>query len=93
MEEINKLYGQIAEHKLYLQSTDYQRLKAAECNYTVPQDVIEKSQFTRQEIDRLRDEIQIIEENLTNEEFVEYNQFVEDVKLKVKQELDADELA
>ena len=28
----------------------------------------------------------------TNEEFVEYNEFVEDVKLKVKQELDADNL-
>ena len=67
MEEINKLYAQIAEHKLYLTSTDYHRLKAAEGSYTVPADVIEQSQFARQEIDRLRDEIIKLEQNLTQD--------------------------
>lgn len=68
MEEINKLYGQIAEHKQYLQSTDYHRLKAAEGNYTVPAEIIELSNFARSEIDRLMQEIKALdEEKLTTE--------------------------
>lgn len=65
MNTINELYAQIAEHKLYLQSTDYHRLKAAEGGYNVPQDVIEQSQHARDEIDRLRLEIETLiqEEN------------------------------
>lgn len=61
MEEINKLYAKIAEHKQYLQSTDYHRLKAAEGNYTIPAEIIEQSQFARQEIDRLIQEIEEME--------------------------------
>lgn len=62
MEEINKLYAKIAEHKQYLQSTDYHRLKASEGNYIIPAEIIEKSNFARQEIDRLKESIKILED-------------------------------
>lgn len=62
MEEINKLYAKIAEHKQYLQSTDYHRLKAAEGGYVVPESIVEQSQHARSEIDRLRLEINELEE-------------------------------
>lgn len=67
MEEINKLYAKIAEHKQYLQSTDYHRLKAAEGNYTVPAEIIELSNFARSEIDRLMQKIKALEEAATEQ--------------------------
>lgn len=70
MEEINKLYAQIAEYKQYLQSTDYHRLKAAEGNYTVPAEIIEQSNFARSEIDRLMQEIKILEEQPEQAEII-----------------------
>lgn len=70
MEKINKLYAQIAEHKQYLQSTDYHRLKAAEGNYTIPAKIIELSNFARSEIDRLMQEIKILEEQPEQDEII-----------------------
>lgn len=71
MEEINKLYAKIAEHKQYLQSTDYHRLKAAEGGYVVPESIVEQSQHARSEIDRLRAEIATLEQELEDEQSYE----------------------
>ena len=58
MKEINKKYAEINELKALLASTDYQIIKDAEGDYSVPQEIIDERQDARAEINRLEAEIE-----------------------------------
>ena len=54
MDEINKLQGQILEHKAYLYETDWVVSRYAETGEAIPEDVKLKRAECRVKIDELR---------------------------------------
>ena len=61
MDEINKLQGQILEHKSYLYDTDYVVIRSQETGQSIPEDVKDMRKFVRAEINRLEAEIAELE--------------------------------
>lgn len=68
MKEINKKYAEINDLKALLASTDYQVIKEAEGGYTVPQEIINKRQDAREQINILESEIAELEAKMIKEE-------------------------
>lgn len=54
MDEINRLQGQILEHRAYLYDTDWVVLRFAETGEIIPYEVKEKRAECRVKIDELR---------------------------------------
>ena len=57
MDEINKLQGQLLEHKAYLYETDWAVSRYAETGEEIPEDVKIKRAECRNKIDELRAQI------------------------------------
>ena len=64
MEEINRLQGQILEHKSYLFSTDYVVIRESETGESIPDEVKVNRAIARSEINRLELEIEEIEKQM-----------------------------
>ena len=73
MKRINEKYAEINEMKALLAETDYHVIKEAEGDYDVPQEILDARAFARAKINRLEEEISILEEELKNniEEVIE----------------------
>ncbi len=71
MDEINKLQGQILEHKAYLYETDWVVSRFAETGEAIPEDVKSKRTECRVKIDELRAQIKVLEAELLSEENVQ----------------------
>ena len=66
--QINEMYAQINEHKSYLRQTDYKVIKEAETEYVMPNELKDRRQFARDEINRLEYEVELIIEQLEEDE-------------------------
>lgn len=66
MNEINKKYAEINEMKALLADTDYHVMKEAEGGYNVPQEILDARALARAKINRLEEEIEVLEEELKN---------------------------
>jgi len=62
------MYAQINEHKSYLRQTDYKVIKEAETEYVMPNELKDRRQFARDEINRLEYEVELIIEQLEEDE-------------------------
>ena len=71
MDEINKLQGQILEHKAYLYETDWVVSRFAETGEGISEDVKLKRAECRVKIDELRAQIKVLEAELLSEENVQ----------------------
>ena len=71
MDEINKLQGQILEHKAYLYETDWVVSRFAETGEDISEDVKLKRAECRVKIDELRAQIKVLEAELLSEENVQ----------------------
>ena len=71
MDEINKLQGQILEHKAYLYETDWVVSRYAETGEAIPEDVKLKRAECRVKIDELRERIKVLESQLVEAENVQ----------------------
>ena len=71
MDEINKLQGQILEHKSYLYETDWYISRYAETGEAIPEDVKTKRAECRVKIDELRARIKVLESQLVDAENVQ----------------------
>lgn len=71
MDEINKLKGQILEHKAYLYETDWVVSRFAETGEAIPEDVKLKRAECRVKIDELRAQIKVLESQLVDAENVQ----------------------
>ena len=71
MDEINKLQGQILEHKSYLYETDWVVSRFAETGDDISEDVKMKRAECRVKIDELRAQIKVLEAELLSEENVQ----------------------
>ena len=71
MEQINKLQGQILEHKAYLYETDWVVSRFAETGEDISEDVKLKRAECRVKIDELRAQIKALEAELLSEENVQ----------------------
>ena len=71
MDEINKLQGQILEHKSYLYETDWVVSRFAETGEGIPEDVKSKRAECRVKIDELRAQIKVLESQLVDAENVQ----------------------
>lgn len=71
MDEINKLQGQILEHKAYLYETDWVVSRFAETGEAIPEDVKSKRAECRVKIDELRAMINVLESQLVDAENVQ----------------------
>ena len=71
MDEINKLQGQILEHKAYLYDTDYVIIRSQETGQGIPEDVKGRRNFARSEINRIEAEIAELESQLVDAENVQ----------------------
>ncbi|WP_446787380.1 hypothetical protein [Macellibacteroides fermentans] len=67
MDEINKLQGQILEHKSYLFSTDYVVIRESETGEPIPDEVKVNRAIARSEINRLELEIEELEKQVEAE--------------------------
>ena len=67
MDEINKLQGQILEHKAYLYDTDYVVIRSQETGQGIPEDVKDMRKFARDEINRLEAEITELEKHISEQ--------------------------
>ena len=67
MEEINRLQGQILEHKAYLYETDWVVSRYAETGEAIPEDVKIKRSECRNKIDELRAQIKELEKQVEAE--------------------------
>lgn len=74
--EINSLQSRIIAHKTYLKETDYKAIKEAETGELMLPDIKDKRQHARDEINRLEQEVSILEEQLKNKK-EEINEFTE----------------
>lgn len=70
MDEINKLQGQILEHKAYLYETDWVVSRFAETDEGIPEGIKMKRAECRVKIDELRAQIKVLEAELLSEENV-----------------------
>ena len=66
MKRINEKYAEINEMKALLADTDYQVIKEAEGDYSVPQEILDARAFARARINLLEEEIVVLEEELKN---------------------------
>ena len=66
MKRINEKYAEINEMKALLAETDYHVIKEAEGDYNVPQEILDARAFARAKINRLEEEIEVLEEELRN---------------------------
>ena len=71
MEEINRLQGQILEHKAYLYETDWVVSRYAETGEAISEDVKSKRAECRVKIDELRARIKVLESQLVDAENVQ----------------------
>ena len=71
MDEINKLKGQILEHKSYLYETDWVVSRFAETGEDISEDVKLKRAECRVMIDELRARIKVLESQLVDAENVQ----------------------
>ena len=71
MDEINKLQGQILEHKAYLYETDWVVSRFAETGEDISEDVKLKRAECRVKIDELRAQIKALESQLVDAENVQ----------------------
>lgn len=71
MDEINKLQGQILEHKAYLYETDWVVSRFAETGEDISEDVKLKRAECRVKVDELRAQIKVLEAELLSEENVQ----------------------
>ena len=71
MDEINKLQGQILEHKAYLYETDWVVSRFAETGENIPEDTKFKRAECRVKIDELRAQIKALESQLVEAENVQ----------------------
>ena len=71
MDEINKLQGQILEHKAYLYETDWVVSRFAETGDGISEDVKSKRAECRAKIDELRARIKVLESQLVDAEDVQ----------------------
>ena len=67
MDEINRLQGQILEHKSYLFSTDYVVIRESETGEPIPDEVKVNRAIARSEINRLKMEIKELEKQVEAE--------------------------
>ena len=75
---INDKYGQIADNRAYLTTTDYHVIKESETRlrdvvgtelpYTIPEDVIYRRKQARDEINRLQSEIELLIDEINAED-------------------------
>ena len=71
MEQINKLQGQILEHKAYLYETDWVVSRFAETDEAIPEGIKLKRAECRVKIDELRARIKVLESQLVDAENVQ----------------------
>ena len=71
MNEINKLKGQILEHRSYLYETDWYVSRYSETGETIPEDVKSKRAECRVKIDELRAQIKVLESQVVDAENVQ----------------------
>lgn len=67
MDEINRLQGQILEHKSYLFSTDYVVIRESETGEPIPDEIKVNRAIARSEINRLEMEIEELEKQVESE--------------------------
>ena len=71
MDEINKLQGQILEHKAYLYETDWVVSRFSETGEAIPEGIKMKRAECRVKIDELRTQIKVLESQLVDAENVQ----------------------
>ena len=71
MDEINKLQGQILEHKAYLYETDWVVSRFAETDEDIPEGIKMKRAECRVKIDELRAQIKVLESQLVGADNVQ----------------------
>jgi uncharacterized protein (DUF2164 family) len=76
MKRINEKYAEINEMKALLADTDYHVIKEAEGDYNVPQEILDARAFARAKINRLEEEIELLEEELQN-----YAETIDEIEL------------
>jgi uncharacterized protein (DUF2164 family) len=76
MKRINGKYAEINEMKALLADTDYHVIKEAEGDYDVPQEILDARALARAKINRLEEEIELLEEELQN-----YAETIDEIEL------------
>lgn len=74
--EINSKQSSILGYKSYLRETDYKATKSAELGIEMAVEIKDARQHARDEINRLEQEVSILEEQLKNKK-EEMNEFTE----------------
>ena len=64
--EINSLQSRIIAHKTYLKETDYKAIKEAETGELMLPEIKDARQHARDEINRLEQEVSLLEAQLKN---------------------------
>ena len=74
--QINSKQSSILGYKSYLRETDYKAIKSAELGIEMAVEIKDARQHARDEINRLEQEVSILEEQLKNKK-EEMNEFTE----------------
>lgn len=68
---INQKQSKILEHKSYLFSTDYVVIRNQETGQTIPEDILHERAQARLQINELKLQIQVLEDELAEESKIE----------------------